>query len=166
MFNLTYRQRRNRTMEALSEDIPTRLKQVKKAALVQAHGDVILGNLGACQAVLESRLLGVPSQLAAKYNNFFGIKGEGTDGSVELPTKEYISRKWLTVTAKFAKNLTIEDSFKQHNELLHMPRYSKVLLSKSMDEACYNVWIAGYATDPLYPKLLIKIYSLHIKPIV
>ncbi len=125
----------------------------------------ILRDLCLAQAILESRLLGVPSKLATMANNLFGIKGKGTAGSVWMLTWEHINGKDIKVEAAFAKNATVEDSIKQHRHVLELPRYKKVWLSKTFDEAAKATHEAGYATDPGYPSKLIDIYNKYIKSI-
>lgn len=111
------------------------------------------------QGVLESGLLSKPSRLARDYYNLFGIKGVGTIGSVKMPTKEFIKGQWVTVKDSFAYNETVEDSVKQHRQLMEKPRYHKVMAAESFEEACLEVHKAGYATDPAYPDKLMRVFS-------
>jgi len=134
---------------------------VSEAKSVHNNNKVILG-ITISQAILESKLLYKPSSLAVKHKNLFGIKGKGTLGYVKVKTWEVINGKRIIVYAKFAKNKTLADSFKQHYRLLQRPRYREVLESKTIEEAAQALYKAGYATDPKYPKKLIRIYYKHV----
>jgi flagellum-specific peptidoglycan hydrolase FlgJ len=140
--------------------IPNIVAQAKAA---YPHNPV-LAQLTATQAVLESGLNGHPSQLASKYNNLFGIKGNGTNGSVNLPTHEYINGRTVRVNANFAHNNSIADSFTQHQKLLSNSRYKNVAAAKSFPEAAQAIKDAGYATDKNYPSLLQNTYNSVIAP--
>lgn len=120
----------------------------------------VLRDLCFAQAVHESNLLHHPSKLAIYYNNFFGIKGKGTRGSILLPTWEHINGKDIFVKAAFAYNKTMTDSINQHKALMSKPRYKQVLIAPSFEEACQAVYKAGYATDPNYPSKLITTFEI------
>lgn len=123
-----------------------------------------MSQIAAAQAILESRLNGKPSDLAAKYNNYFGIKGQGTAGSAAMPTQEYIGGKMRGTKAAFAANKTAEDSFNQHKNLMNNPRYAAVLAAKTPEEAAVALQKAGYATDPNYAKSLINVLNTYVRP--
>jgi flagellum-specific peptidoglycan hydrolase FlgJ len=125
----------------------------------------ILADLTATQAILESRLTYTPSLLATKYNNLFGIKGEGTGipRSVSLSTHEFYGGHMHVVPQPFANNATLEDSFAQHKKLFDLPRYRNLYSAKTFEEAAHLIHQDGYATDPAYPKLLIDIYNEYVK---
>lgn len=147
-------------MSSLSEyDIVANILAIKQAAQACYPTNVVLQEITVCQAILESNLQGKPSELALKYNNLFGIKGEGTDGSIGLLTHEYQGGKWIDVVQLFAYNHNLEDSVKQHARLLALPRYENVGKSSSFAEAAHNIKQDGYATDPTYPAKLIEIYD-------
>lgn len=153
----------------LTNDPQTNLKMIKQCSLEIYPNNVVLAQLTAAQAILESRLLSDPSELALKYNNLFGIKGLGTakTPSVVLPTHEYNPRDgWEEVQERFASNLNLEDSLKQHKLLLELPRYKAVQQAKSFSEAAREVYIAGYATDYRYPSELIAIKLYHLQDMV
>ena len=142
--------------EPASIDIQS-IDNLYKSAMNVYHNP-ILANLATSQAILESGLPNNPSKLAIEGKNLFGIKGKGTDGSIKLLTWEYIDNEDIRVYADFAKNKTYEDSFRQHYNLMHKPRYAKVLKSNTLEEAARAVHTAGYATDPNYSTKLIHIY--------
>ena len=144
-------------------DNPTENIEMLKKLTSQVYADApIVGDLCLCQGILESRLLGAPSGLARDANNLFGIKGTGTAGSVYLWTWEHINGKDIQVKAAFSKNLTIEDSLRQHRHVLELPRYRSVWLAKSFEEAANQIRLDGYATDPNYSTSLIEIYNNHV----
>ncbi len=157
-------------MTTLSTDNPKNIALIQKLAEQMYGGNKVLADLTTAQAILESGLRGrVPSGLAYKYNNLFGIKGRGTKGSVSLPTNEYVRGKMVKVMQLFAWNNTVEDSLEQRKKLFENgtrdkpDRYHKVLASKTFAEAAKEVYLAHYATDPSYTKLLIEVYNECIK---
>lgn len=153
-------------MTQLSQtDNPSNIKLVKLIANQIYPDNPVLRDLTICQAILEAGLTKrQPSILAWKYNNLFGIKGTGTDGHTTIPTHEYsITEGWVETNQIFAKNKTVEDSLKQHQELLNKPRYVLVVQAPNIDIACHAVREAGYATDPDYPNKLLDIYYQYIE---
>lgn len=149
----------------------------------------VLRDLTFVQAILEAGLKRTPpSVLALKYNNLFGIKGQGTKGSITLYTREqYLmspvafkeavakNRKvkvikqgdnMITVEEDlpqaFAQNASVEDSIKQHIALLAKPRYAAVRTAKTFEIAAQAIRDAGYATDMTYPQKLIAVYKDYV----
>ena len=108
-------------------------------------------------------MLGNPSSLATKYNNLFGIKGQGTAGSVNMLTKEFVDNRMQQMPQRFAKNQSLEDSFTQHKNLMEHERYKNVLGAKSFEDAAREVSRAGYATDPHYSRSLLSVYNNYLK---
>lgn len=111
------------------------------------------------QAWLESG--GAKSQLASKYNNFFGIKASRSWGgrTVNFRTKE--QRKDGTeyfVTASFRAYNSPTDSFADHIKFLQSnPRYRKAGLFLNPNNYALqadSLQKAGYATDINYAKKL------------
>lgn len=132
----------------------------------------VIQDLTLAQAILEAGLRSDrPSSLALKYNNLFGIKGEGSGMELEgifkntvlLPTHEYYNGRMHEVDQKFAVNGDLESSIEQHDKLLHRPRYQKVIEAQTFDEAAQRIYEAGYAADNKYPQKLISIYRAYIK---
>lgn len=117
----------------------------------------ILPSLIIAQAILESGW--GRSQLAKEGNNLFGIKADKswTGDKVLIPTKEFINGKWQTINAYFRKYNSLSDAVIDHAVFLSKPRYQSVKNTKDYNVACYEVWKAGYATDPKYPSKLIQI---------
>lgn len=151
-------------MTRLTTDPKTNIELVKKIALEQYPDNENLAMLTAAQAILESRLNGVPSQLALDDNNLFGIKGHGTNGMVSLPTHEFINGQVHELLQGFAVNSSVEDSFAQHKRVLELPRYSALHTpGLSFEKLAYLIRQAGYASDPSYSIELIDIYNRVLK---
>lgn len=117
------------------------------------------------QALLESGYIQRPegSILARKANNLFGIKGRGNAGSVTMPTFEHINGRVVGVKDVFAKYATVADCFQSHKVLMNKPRYAKVLVSGTPEEAFKELKISGYATDTKYPEKLTSVYNRYVK---
>lgn len=157
-------------MSTLSLEPKQNIALVNKIAKEVFADKPVVAQLCLAQAILESRLRSIPSTLAFKYNNLFGIKGKGTRGFVQLQTKEQDSTgNESTVASGFASNATVEDSINQYRNLLEKgtkdkpTRYAKVLAAKTFEEAATEIRKAGYATDIKYTQMLIDIYNTVIK---
>lgn len=114
------------------------------------------------QAILESG--DGNSTLAAKYNNFFGVKADKSWGGkvVELPTKEYLNGQWVTVKEPFRVYSDPIDSFRDRVNFLKVnKRYTThgVFNALTPEGQANSLQAAGYATDPNYAKLLINIIN-------
>jgi len=91
--------------------------------------------------------------------NLFGIKGEGTNGSVNIWTNEYVNGKKIKIMAKFRAYHDYAESFVDYgNLILGAKRYKEAVLNKdNAEKYIYKLWKAGYATDPKYPEKILKI---------
>lgn len=132
-----------------------------------------MAQLAASQAILESGVgNGQPSALAAKHNNLFGIKGHGTAGYAYMPTTEYINGRPVKVTSPFAANNSLDDSFKQYDNLINNGtkdnpnRYKSVREAKTFEDAANAIAKSGYATDPKYTKQLQEINKKFVQPLM
>jgi lysozyme len=146
-------------MTLLTSDSKTNIDIVKKASRECFPDNDILADLTAAQAILESRLNGNPSELALKYCNLFGIKGEGThqpQRSIGLMTHEYYGGAMHAVQQPFAWNDSVEDSFEQHKHLFELRRYANLATATTFEDAARMIREDGYATDPNYPDELIE----------
>ncbi len=146
---------------SLTDDPSSNIKRICTATAILYKDNAPLRQLTVAQAILESNLTGTPSRLAKEYNNLFGIKGNGTKGSIELPTKEHVKGKILSVNEIFAWNHTLYDSILQHEQLLQKPRYAKVRECKTFICAATEIKNAGYATDSGYTKLLLSTWKTY-----
>src|SRR5262249_22607335 len=111
------------------------------------------------QALLESGR--GRSGLSKNAKNFFGIKGDGPAGHVLMPTREVLNGRTVTVNAKFRKYNSAAESFTDHGRFfLENSRYRTALEHKD-DAPRFAVEIqrAGYATDPHYSDILIRIIT-------
>lgn len=113
------------------------------------------------QAILESNW--GQSQLAAKYNNLFGIKAYGNQKKVNLETKEFVNEVWIVIQGDFRVYNTWEESMDDHTRLFingvswNPKLYDKVLLATNYKEAANALQQAGYATDPTYAEKVIGV---------
>jgi|SRR3954463_1413415 len=151
---------------SFSEMIP-RLSSAAKSAYPD---NPTMQQVAMTQAILESGLNGRPSQLATKYNNYFGIKSNrsfpGTGGTVDMPTQEYVGGSPTTMNQGFSSNNSMNDSFMQHAALMNgSSRYSPVLQAKSPGEAFSALGDSGYATDPNYADKLNSIFAQYVSPL-
>jgi len=91
--------------------------------------------------------------------NLFGMKGEGSNGSVEIYTHEYIKGERVKIKAKFRAYNNYKESFIDYgNLILGTKRYKRAVINKD-DPRKYieEIWKAGYATDPKYPGKVLAI---------
>jgi flagellum-specific peptidoglycan hydrolase FlgJ len=93
--------------------------------------------------------------------NYFGMKGEGTAGSISAKTKEeFKPGEMSTIKDKFKKFNNIEEGFQSYANLLKQSsRFSYATQAFSDDPAKFAIWIwgRGYATDSKYPDKLSSI---------
>jgi flagellar protein FlgJ len=98
------------------------------------------------------------SGLAANGNNFFGVKGTGTAGSLHMLTSEYSNGAYHPVYADFKKYATPMDSLLDHAKLLLNNRYATYFKNAtSVNDFAWGLQKGGYATDPKYAEGLINI---------
>ena len=114
------------------------------------------------QAILETGWLKTeePHQRRMIYDakNLFGIKGKGTAGSVEIPTRELEDGKWVQIMARFRAYNSYRESFADHTRLLLTSHYYRNALPYRSDPHRYIVEVAKkYATDPHYAE---KVWNL------
>lgn len=151
-------------MIILTSDPKSNIDLIKQASRQSFVDYPVLADLTAAQAILESNLTGTPSQLAKQYNNLFGIKGEGTAGSVQMITHEFYNGSMHEVSQAFAVNNTLEDSFDQHRKLFEdLQRYQNLFNARDFNEAAQMIYKDGYATDLHYSQELIDIYNEYLK---
>lgn len=116
------------------------------------------------QAALESGW--GESLLAKQGRNLFGVKADKSwHGDVlTLPTREVINGQWVTVSAKWRKYKTWQESIDDHAEFFKQNgRYAKCFECKTAEGFAIEVARAGYATDPVYgAKLVATIKALGI----
>lgn len=157
----------------LTNNSAVNIKMVIDASRQIYPNNRIMADLTAAQAILESGLQNNhPSQLAMNHNNLFGMKpgsiissGTANPGIVNMPTKEYDKQgRSYVVMQPFLANKSVDDSLHQHAKLLNsLSRYSNLQTAQTFEEAATMIREDGYATDPVYTKLLISIHNQYIK---
>jgi hypothetical protein len=133
------------------------IKEVAKYALTDYPRSKVLPSLTIAQAILESGW--GQSGLTKETNNLFGIKAFSSwkGDKKSFRTREVYNGKETYVDAYFRAYPTFEGSVKDHNDLLMKSRYKKVVATTDYKVACNEIRLAGYATDPEYTKLLIRL---------
>lgn len=123
----------------------------KEMAIDQMRRHNIPASITLAQGILESAA--GQSYLAKNANNHFGIKVGGTW------TGPWVLKDDETCNEKFRKYESPEESYEDHSLFLHKSRYANLFTLPITD---YKGWAkglkaAGYATNPQYPQLLIKL---------
>lgn len=132
------------------------IAKIAPLAMADMRKTGILASLTIAQACLESA--NGNSGLTLKANNLFGIKGTYKGQKEVMPTTEYYNGKKCTVQAAFRKYPNWEESIADHSGLfLRLDRYKNLRGCKDYKLACKYVREDGYATDPHYTVLLLKI---------
>lgn len=127
------------------------IETYKEIAVAEMHRGGIPASITLAQGSLESD--NGNSRLAAEGNNHFGIKCHDWNGKTITEDDE-------TRNECFRKYASAEESFRDHTDFLRgKSRYSFLFTFETTD---YKKWArglkeAGYATNPSYPQLLIKI---------
>lgn len=105
---------------------------------------------------------GGTSALAAKYNNYFGIKGTGSAGSVSMPTTEHGSGGAYTTTAKFAAYETPADGISAYAKTIANKYISPYLEGAvTVEEYVQAIHESPYATDTSYDDKLANIINMY-----
>ena len=136
------------------------IRKYSYLAINEMHYSKIPASITMAQALLESRF--GTSELAVNANNHFGIKCQtGWEG----PTYTYQDDDDNTCFRQYG---SIQESFRDHSHfLMNRPRYAGLF---KLDPNDYSAWChglkqAGYATNPNYAILLIRIiedYKLYL----
>lgn len=126
------------------------IAQWKDVAIEQMHKYGIPASIKLAQAILESA--DGNSMLARKANNHFGVKCHGWNGPGVYKDDDRRNEC-------FRKYRNARESFDDHSAFLLKPRYAFLF---DYDITDYKKWArglkkAGYATNPQYPQLLIRI---------
>ena len=141
------------------------IQKFSKIAQEEMERTGVPASIKLAQAILESN--GGKSVLSRKANNHFGIKcgGDWNDRSFYRVDDEK-DKKGNDIESCFRVYKNAESSFRAHSEFLRNNKRYEFLFSLPHDD--YRAWAhglkkAGYATNPKYPTLLIKVvedYSL------
>jgi len=131
---------------------PEYIENYKDIAIKKQKEYKIPASITLAQGILESG--SGNSSLARKANNHFGIKcHKGWTGKTYIMDDD-------TKNECFRKYKKAEDSYRDHSKFLtQRGRYSFLFEYKTTDykKWAYGLKKAGYATNPKYPQLLIKI---------
>lgn len=131
---------------------PEYIRRYESLALEQQAKYGIPASIKMAQAILESDCGN--SRLARQANNHFGIKckRDWTGGTIRHDDDER--------NECFRSYASAEESFRDHSVFLERsPRYQKLFTLDPLDYKgwAYGLKEAGYATNPRYPQLLIRI---------
>jgi LysM repeat protein len=137
------------------------VQKYKKIAVLEMHRSGIPASIKLAQAILESGA--GKSDLAVKANNHFGIKCGGDWKGKTMRKKDDDYKFGVRVKSCFRSYKNPEQSFIDHTKFLTNPaKASRYGFLFDYDKKDYKKWAkglkkAGYATNPKYPKLLIKV---------
>jgi len=138
------------------------INNFKRIAVEEMRRTGIPASIKLAQGILESDLGRSP--LASKANNHFGIKcGSGWTGNAYYKHDDDTDSSGTLIESCFRSYLSAEESYRAHSEFLAAPekqgRYGFLFRLGPTD---YEGWanglrFSGYASDPDYPKKLIRI---------
>ena len=97
------------------------------------------------QAALESGW--GESELAAKYNNYGGVKARPGQPSVAMSSMEGAGAKQKPVVSNFAVYKSPNAFFESWAQFLNRPRYQAALKATTPKEYAYGLKAGGYYTD-------------------
>lgn len=135
------------------------IEQFSSIAVMESIRTGIPASIKLAQAILESG--NGQSSLALSSNNHFGIKWRSPlDGDYVEFYDDDRDKQGKLKLSKFIKYFSPEESFKRHSEFLLTNSNYRLLFT--YDRSDYRSWAnglkkAGYATNPRYAELLIKI---------
>jgi len=111
------------------------------------------------QAALESNW--GQSSLAAKYNNYFGIKAGSswTGQTVNMKTNEVFSGVNTTVNSDFRVYNSLIDSIRDRNRLLSTSRYASVKQTSTPLAQAEAIKNSGYATALSYVNSIMSVVN-------
>ena len=134
------------------------INKIKDGAVESYNEYGVLPSLTMAQAILESGW-----GKSSIGNNIFGIKaGSGWTGKTQtVGTSEWGNGGYYSITDTFRDYDSIDDSIKDHAELLTSDRYQAVINSTNYQEACKAVKDCGYATSPTYTQNLINLIEMY-----
>jgi len=143
----------------VSQDRLHYISKYQKIAQDEMERTGVPASIKLAQAILESN--GGKSELSRKANNHFGIKcGGNWDDRTYFRMDDDKDHKGNAIESCFRVYKNPESSFIAHSEFLRGNQRYEFLFDMKIDD--YKSWAhglkkAGYATNPKYPHLLIKI---------
>lgn len=129
------------------------LQELLPAALEIERTQGIPAAVILAQAALESSY----GKKAIGTYNIFGIKGKGSDGTVEVTTHEYVKGVRQKVKEPFAKFASYGEALKRHAEVFYNGRYNRALPHLNAPKSFARSIQGIYATDPRYAQKLVAI---------
>ncbi|MCD3204576.1 cell wall-binding protein [Clostridium botulinum C] len=137
------------------------IEKVKDAAIKTQKEYKIFASVTISQAILESGW--GQSELASKYNNYFGIKAsDNWIGKIVLyDSNEYTESGIINVKSKFRFYDSLDESIKDYARFLLKSRYiDKGILKATNHEGQIDAIVAGgYCTAPDYKEQLISLIN-------
>jgi flagellum-specific peptidoglycan hydrolase FlgJ len=148
------------SLDQLAEkmDIESYVDQVERLAKLEMKEYGLPASVTMAQAILESNC--GKSVLTLKANNHFGIKcKKDWTGETVTHYDDCFDANGEKILCCFRKYPTVDASFRDHSKLLRNKRYRNLFdLDPTNYEAwCYGLQVAGYATDSMYARKLIKL---------
>ena len=133
-----------------NDDVKDFIRLYEEAAREAQRRTGVPASVSMAQAILESGA--GKSGLTRRAKNFFGIKGRGPAGSVNMRTREETrSGQSYYVNAPFRAYNTADESFLDHAKFLQGPRYRGALpLAGDPKAYARSIASSGYATDRNY----------------
>jgi len=154
-------------IETVSETMGklTRSQFVQKFAplvMMVSKGTGLFPSVFLAQGILESN--NGNSSLSKEAKNYFGIKADPSWAGMYVlkPTTEYVNGVPVSTSAKFRAYPSVLDGFQDRvNFLKKNTRYAKagVFIAVTPEKQAEALQRAGYATDPEYSNLLIKLIN-------
>ncbi|WP_119327156.1 glycoside hydrolase family 73 protein [Companilactobacillus musae] len=127
----------------------------------------VYASVSMAQAIVESAW--GTSDLSAKYNNYFGVKGDYNGSFVSFPTQEWSAEKgYYTIYDNFRSYPSIYDSFADNASLLRNgisgagDFYKGTWKENTSSYKDATSWLQGrYATSPVYASTLNRIIETY-----
>ena len=152
------------------------VSQAETAAFIKKIGPIAqqvaskyntYASVSMAQSIVESAW--GTSSLSAKYNNYFGIKGEYNGSYVNFPTTEWSAEKgYYTIYDTFRSYPSIYDSYADNANLLRngisgaSDFYKGTWKENTSSYKDATAWLQGrYATSPIYASTLNKIIETY-----
>lgn len=136
------------------------IRAVASAARVSNAQSGVPVSVTVAQAILESAW--GESLLARRANNYFGVKGTGSNGLLWMPTLEFLGDESpVQLTEPFRAYRSLEESVADHDQLLvRLERYAPALAVRNDPRAfAQRLMEAGYSTDPEYADKLMALVA-------
>lgn len=167
IFMLSKQQSQDGTLVVTKEEQHAFFDRIVTVAQQNQKKYGVFASVTMAQAALESNY--GKSQLASKYFNLFGVKGNAKNG-IKLPTLEYFDGRYQQIEDYFVIYSDWDESIREHGKLLYngttwnVNQYRDVIKAKNYHDAALGLVTGGYATDPNYAQKVVQMieqFSLH-----